>query len=118
MRTIIIAEAGVNHNGDISLAKKLIDIAEEAGADYIKFQTFKANSLVIKKLAKADYQKKMTNVDETQYQMLKKLELSKNDHKILINYCLNKNVKFLSSPFDIDSINYVQDLSYVILNSF
>ena len=111
MRTIIIAEAGVNHNGDISLAKKLIDIAEEAGADYIKFQTFKANSLVIKKLAKADYQKKMTNVDETQYQMLKKLELSKNDHKILINYCLNKNVKFLSSPFDIDSINYLDSIN-------
>ncbi len=110
-KVIVIAEAGVNHNGDIEIAKKLIDIAEQAGADYVKFQTFKADTLASKNSKKAEYQKKMTNTDESQYDMLKKLELSKADHETLINYCSNKKINFLSSPFDIDSVNYLDSIN-------
>ena len=87
-RTIIIAEAGVNHNGDISLAKKLIDVAAESKVDYVKFQTFKAKTLVSKTAKKAEYQTK--NIGDStlsQYEMLKKLELSDQDHIMLKNYC-------------------------------
>ena len=95
-RTLIIAEAGVNHNGDMNLAKKLIDAASEAGADYVKFQTFIADTLVSKKAKKADYQiENMENDDsDSQYNMLKRLELSYDDHHGLIEYCNNKNIKF------------------------
>ena len=92
MSVFIIAEAGVNHNGSIVLAKKLIDIASSAGADAIKFQTFKAKSLVTKKAKKANYQYHNTNNDETQYDMLSKLELNEYDHKELINYCKKKRL--------------------------
>ena len=101
----IIAEAGVNHNGSIELAKKLIDVAVEAGADAVKFQTFKADKLVSKRAQKADYQKQTTSIVETQYEMLKKLELDENAHRILISYCKEKKIMFLSTPFDNDSID-------------
>ena len=109
--TIIIAEAGVNHNGDINLAKKLIDAAAAAGADYVKFQTFKTELLVSKDAKKADYQIKNTNkTGNTQFDMLKKLEISKETHYELIKYCKQKNIKFLSTAFDFDSIDFLYKL--------
>lgn len=108
-RTLIIAEAGVNHNGDINLAKKLIDAAVEAGVDYVKFQTFKASKLVSKDAQKAAYQKTNTqDTDDSQLSMLKKLELTNDMHDEIINYCCAKGIKFLSTPFDIDSIVLLQ----------
>jgi len=108
--TLIIAEAGVNHNGLIELAFKLIDAAKEAGADAIKFQTFKAASLVSKNAEKAEYQKLTTDSNESQYEMIKRLELNYDDHSKLIEYCKNKNITFLSSPFDLDSIDLLNKL--------
>jgi N,N'-diacetyllegionaminate synthase len=110
-KVIIIAEAGVNHNGDISLAKNLIDVAADAGVDYVKFQTFNAKKLVSKSAQKADYQKENTNNQaESQLEMLKKLELSKDNHRVLIEYCKSKNIKFLSTAFDLDSIDFLHEL--------
>jgi N,N'-diacetyllegionaminate synthase len=106
----IIAEAGVNHNGSLDKAYELIDIASDAGADAVKFQTFKSESLASKNAQKAHYQKETTNPTESQLSMLKKLELDEIDHKKLINYCNKKNIAFLSSPFDIDSIDLLSDL--------
>ncbi|MFT4600280.1 MAG: N,N'-diacetyllegionaminate synthase [Arenicella sp.] len=108
-RTLIIAEAGVNHNGDINLAKKLIDVAVQAGVDYVKFQTFKAENLVSKSAIKADYQKTNTSENDSAYSMLKQLELSENDHEVLIKYCEEKGIKFLSTAFDFDSLEYIKD---------
>lgn len=108
---IIIAEAGVNHNGDMNLAKKLIDAAVEAGVDYVKFQTFKSENLVSKEAKKADYQIENTqNASENQLQMLKKLELSHAQHAELISYCKQKNISFFSTAFDLDSLNYLKEL--------
>ncbi|WP_345993662.1 N-acetylneuraminate synthase [Sulfurimonas sp. HSL-1716] len=109
-KTFIIAEAGVNHNGSIELAKKLIDAAVQAGADAVKFQTFKAENLVSKNAAKADYQKQTTDKEESQFEMIKKLELDVDTHKELMAYCKVKNVMFLSTPFDHDSIELLNDL--------
>jgi N,N'-diacetyllegionaminate synthase len=110
-RAIIIAEAGVNHNGSMELAKKLIDAAAEAGADYVKFQTFKAEKLVSMTAQKAEYQAKNTNEgDNSQYNMLKKLELSDLMHHELIDYCTLKGISFLSSGFDEESIDYLDNL--------
>ena len=109
-KTIIIAEAGVNHNGNIEIAKKLIDVAADAGVDYVKFQTFKAKNLVTKNTAKAEYQLKNTGNNESQYDMLKRLELSYEDHVELINYCSFKKVNFLSTGFDIESLKMLFDL--------
>lgn len=109
-KTLIIAEAGVNHNGDIDIAKKLIDAASEAGADYVKFQTFKAEKLVNKNAEKAEYQKENSGASESQYEMLKKLELDENTHIILQDYCKTKNISFLSTAFDLDSIDLLQNL--------
>src|SRR6056297_345622 len=92
--TYIISEAGVNHNGDIEKAKKLINAAVEAGVDAVKFQTFNTEKLVTKNAPKADYQNETTNKDESQYNMLKKLELTKEDHEILMDYCDKKNIQF------------------------
>ena len=114
MSVFIIAEAGVNHNGSIDLAKKLIDVACEAGADAVKFQTFNAKNLVTKNLEKANYQKKLGKKSETQFNMLKKLELNQEMHIELINYCKLKKIIFLSSPFDLDSINLLNDLNLEI----
>lgn len=110
--TIIIAEAGVNHNGSVELAKQLVDKAVEAGVDYIKFQTFRASKLVTKAAKQAEYQQKnIGKDDDSQYQMLKKLELSPEDHEVLIAYCKEKGIKFLSTAFDLDSIEYLHTLN-------
>lgn len=110
-RTLIIAEAGVNHNGDINLAKKLIDAAANAGVDYVKFQTFKSSKLVSKKAEKASYQKENTkDSSESQLEMLKKLELSEADHFELMEYCSKKNIKFLSTGFDLESISFLNQI--------
>ncbi len=110
MKTFIIAEAGVNHNGDIKLAKKLIDVAVEAGADAVKFQTFKAEEVVSEYAPMAEYQKKNTGKEESQLDMVKKLELTYEDFKELKNYCDEKGIMFLSTPFDIDSARFLKDL--------
>lgn len=110
MKTVIIAEAGVNHNGDINLAKKLIEIASKAGADYVKFQTFNTESLVSKHAEKAEYQKKVTQANESQYEMIKKLEFDKQTHLELKNCCKNNNIKFLSTAFDLDSIDLLSKI--------
>ena len=115
-KVIIIAEAGVNHNGDINLAKKLIDVALEAGVDYVKFQTFKAESLVSKSAKKADYQIENTqDATESHVQMLKKLELSHDQHQELINYCKKKNISFFSTAFDLESLAYLKDLGLTMV---
>lgn len=110
-RTLIIAEAGVNHNGDIEIAKQLILAAANAGVDYVKFQTFKATKLVSKNAVKSDYQKINTgNSKESQLQMLQKLELSESDHYLLIDYCKQQDVKFFSTAFDLDSLDFLDKL--------
>lgn len=113
-KVFIIAEAGVNHNGSIELAKKLIDVASESRTDAVKFQTFKAQNLVSKNAQKADYQKQTTNNSESQFDMIKKLELDVDTHKELISYCKTKNIMFLSTPFDHDSIELLNDLGLEI----
>lgn len=109
-QVFIIAEAGVNHNGLLATAKKLVDAAVTAGADAVKFQTFKAVNLVSKTAQKADYQKQTTGTEESQFEMIKKLELDIAAHKELIAYCHDKNILFLSTPFDHDSIELLNDL--------
>lgn len=113
-RTLIIAEAGVNHNGDIAKAKALIDKGAEAGVDYVKFQTFKAGNLVTKQAKRAAYQDKNTQDNDSQYEMLKKLELSQKDHQELIDYCTQKGVKFLSTGFDFESLEFLAGLGITI----
>ena len=114
MSVFIIAEAGVNHNGSIELAYKLIDAAIESGANAVKFQTFQAENFIIRDTEKAEYQKQNDNSNESQFDMLKKLELSVDDHKNLIDYCNIKGITFLSSPFDIESINLLIELNLKI----
>ena len=109
-KTFIIAEAGVNHNGSLDLAKKMIDAAVEAGADAVKFQTFKAEKVVSRYAPKAEYQKKTTTADESQLEMIKKLELDAAAHQTLIDYCKKKNIRFLSTPFDLESIDLLNEL--------
>jgi len=109
--TLIIAEAGVNHNGSLKIAKELIDVAAGAGADYVKFQTFKAENLVSRSAKKAAYQIENTGIkDEGQFEMLKKLELDLDDHQTLIAYCREKNIKFLSTAFDLESVDLLDKL--------
>ena len=103
-KVLIIAEAGVNHNGSMDNAKMLIDAAVEAGVDIVKFQSFKAEKIVSKQAAKANYQKQTTDKTESQFDMLKKLELSEKDHDDLLAYCNQKGIQFLSTPFDEESI--------------
>ena len=110
-KVIIIAEAGVNHNGDIQIAKKLIDAAVDAGVDYVKFQTFKADSLVSKSAKKAEYQSvNINDGDDSQYAMLKNLELSHEDHLELMSYCEERNINFFSTAFDVEGVHYLNDL--------
>ncbi len=106
----VIAEAGVNHNGNIEIAKKMIDVAKEAGADYVKFQTFIPEKLVSKYAEKAEYQKKNTDSGESQLQMLKKLALTYMDFTDLKKYCEQVGIGFISTPFDLDSINFLNTL--------
>jgi len=111
-KIIIIAEAGVNHNGSMDLARQLIEAAALAGADFVKFQTFKADSLVSKSAKKAEYQQKNLNDgDDSQYEMLKKLELSETMHHELIAHCNKSGIKFLSTGFDIESIDFLNKLN-------
>jgi len=109
-KVYIIAEAGVNHNGSIELAKKMIDVAVKAEVNAVKFQTFKTENLVSKKAKKAEYQKQTTDSSESQFEMIKKLELDIETHKELIAYCNEKNITFLSTPFDHDSIDMLVEL--------
>ena len=110
-KTFIIAEAGVNHNGSIDLAYKLIDAAIDSGVDAIKFQTFKAEKLVSKSAEMANYQKDNIGKIESQLEMIKKLELSYQDFKQLNDYCITKGVLFLSTPFDLESIDFLESIS-------
>lgn len=106
----VIAEAGVNHNGSVEIAKQLIDVATQAGADAVKFQTFRAENMVCRTAAKAAYQIDSTGESETQYAMLKKLELTRQIHEELMEYCKEKNILFLSTPFDVPSVRLLADL--------
>ena len=107
-RTFIIAEAGVNHNGSIKKALKLIDVAKRSGADAIKFQTFKAENLATDYAPKAEYQKYKSVKKETQFQMLKKLELTDEMHKVCFKECKKKKIIFISSAFDLESLEYLK----------
>ena len=113
-KVFIIAEAGVNHNGSLGLAKKLVDAAADAGADAVKFQTFKANNLVSKSAHKAEYQKQTTAADETQHAMLAKLELDDAAHRAIIEHCKRRQILFLSTPFDIESADMLEGLGMPI----
>jgi len=106
----VIAEAGVNHNGRLSLAKKLVDVAAEAGADAVKFQTFQADRVATSIAPKAAYQHETTDPNESQLDMLRKLELSENDHRELIKYCQRRNIQFLSTPYDEQAVDLLAKL--------
>lgn len=110
MSVYIIAEAGVNHNGSIELAKRMVDKASEAGADCIKFQTFISKNIASKIAVKADYQKQQTDTNESQLDMLSKLELSFTEFIDLNNYCQTKGIEFLSTAFDFESIDFLDSL--------
>ena len=110
MKTSIIAEAGVNHNGSLRQAKRLVEIAATAGADIVKFQTFKATNIVGRCAAKAEYQKQTTGSGQTQFEMLKQLELSSADHDELITHCSECGIRFLSTPFDLESTDFLSNL--------
>lgn len=110
----IIAEAGVNHNGDLQLAKRLIDEAKSAGVDAVKFQTFKAENIVAKSAGKAEYQKLTTGTEETQFQMLKRLELTYPEFVDLKKYCDEIGILFLSTPFDLESIDFLEKLDLAL----
>lgn len=109
-RTLIIAEAGVNHNGDLGLAKQLIDVAAEAGVDLVKFQTFNANRQVTGSAKKADYQTQTTDSKESQHEMLRRLELTEAMHQELIAHCVARNIGFFSTGFDIESVDLLLSL--------
>jgi N,N'-diacetyllegionaminate synthase len=114
-KTLIIAEAGVNHNGDLALARKLIDVAAEAGADWVKFQTFTADKLVTIHAKKADYQNQITDAGESQHAMVRKLELTHDMHEVLIERCESRGIQFFSTGFDLESIDLLVKLGQ---NSF
>ncbi len=114
-KIFIIAEAGVNHNGDMRTAKRMIDVAAAAGADAVKFQTFKTENLVCRNAGKAAYQMEATGTDESQFDMLRKLELTPDMHTELISYCRGKNIMFLSTPFDLDSLHYLVNCGLAII---
>lgn len=105
MKTLIIAEAGVNHNGDLEMARRLVEVAAQSGADFVKFQTFKADRLVTRQAAKADYQRQLTAEDESQYDMIRRLELTPEMHVALIEHCARQGIRFLSTGFDIESLD-------------
>ena len=109
--TLIIAEAGVNHNGSLEMAMQLIEKAAEAGVDYVKFQTFKSEKLVSRHATKAEYQKANTEGEDSQLKMLQQLELSVDDHLRLIEHCNHCGIKFLSTAFDLDSIDFLDSLN-------
>jgi len=108
---LIIAEAGVNHNGSLILAKELVDVAKECGADIVKFQSFKSSNLVIKDTKKAEYQSINTNNEDSQLEMLSKLELTYEEQLDLKNYCIRKNIEFLSTAFDLESLDLINKMN-------
>ena len=112
-KPIFIAEIGVNHNGSISLAKKLISIASQSGADYVKFQSYKTENLVSSKASLAKYQR--SEFLKNQYELLKKYELTFLEHQILIRECKKKKIKFISSPFDLESVDMLKKLKLEII---
>lgn len=114
-KVFIIAEAGVNHNGSIKMGCELIDAAKESGADAVKFQTFLADKLVSKKAEKASYQKRLTDKQESHYEMIRRLELSEKDHRLLISHAKKRRIKFLSSPFDERSADLLAKLKIDLL---
>lgn len=109
-RCIVIAEAGVNHNGSVELAHRLVDVAAQAGADFVKFQTFRTEALVTRDAPKAEYQKRTTGLDENQFDMLKRLELPESAFRDLAAYAASKNIGFLSTPFDLESAQFLATL--------
>lgn len=109
-KVIIIAEAGVNHNGDINVAKQMIDVAKSAGVDYVKFQTFIPEKIVSKVAQKADYQKEATGSNENQLDMLRRLALTYDDFRELSRYCKEIGIGFISTPFDFESIEFLEEL--------
>lgn len=111
----IIAEAGVNHNGDLNRARQLIDAAADAGADAVKFQTFKAIKLVAASAPQADYQLRATGKQESQLEMLRRLELSADDHRTLLQHCRDRNLIFMSTPFEEESANFLYELGVPVL---
>jgi len=115
MKTLIIAEAGVNHNGDMALAKKLIAAAADAGADLVKFQTFIASNLVSKSASKAEYQKNVTDPEESQQEMVRKLEISKENHLELIDECKRKGIGFFSTAFDLGSVDLLEEFGFKLV---
>ncbi len=119
-KAYIIAEAGVNHNGSLDMAIHLVDVAADCGADAVKFQTFQADKIVSKSAGKADYQKQTTDAEESQYEMIKKLELDEAAHAVLISRCRSKGIQFLSTPFDPGSLDLLAnrlDLPYIKIPS-
>lgn len=108
-KIFIIAEAGVNHNGSLDMALRLIDAAADAGADAVKFQTFKSEAVISRFAVKAEYQAKTTGDDESQLEMVKKLELSADAHVALVEHCKKRSIQFLSTPFDLESVNLLVD---------
>ena len=110
LRTLIIAEAGVNHNGDIQMARQLIDAAATAGADLVKFQTFRADRLLTPAAKKARYQMATTAAEESQFEMIRRLELTEAMHETLIGHCRQQKIEFFSTAFDIDSLDYLMQL--------
>lgn len=113
-KTFIIAEAGVNHNGELEIARSLIDAAADAGADAVKFQTFKAENLVTRKAPKAAYQQENTEASESHFDMLKRLELDFTSHRTLLQHCMGCGIGFLSTPFDLESIDLLDSLGLEI----
>ena len=114
MKTFIIAEAGVNHNGSMKLAMKLVDVAVEAGVDAVKFQTFRAERMISKFARKAEYQCNTSGKSETQLEMVKRLELDVTEHEELMGYCRGKGIMFLSTPFDLESIELLNGIGVEI----
>lgn len=110
MKTLIIAEAGVNHNGDLEMARRMVEVAADSGADFVKFQTFKADRLVTRQAVKAEYQRKLTANDESQYDMIRRLELTLEMHIKLIEHCEYHGIRFLSTGFDIESLDLLEGL--------
>jgi len=109
MSTYIIAEAGVNHNGSMDMARELVDVAADAGADAVKFQTFRAEALVSESAPKANYQLETTEAEETQSDMLRALELSPDQHRAIVDHCEKRDIQFLSTPFDTQSATFLVD---------
>ena len=116
-KCFVISEIGVNHNGDINLAKKMVKASKESGADAVKFQTFTAESLVSKKTPKVEYQKRTTNEAESHYEMIRSLEMSKDDHKILLDFCISEDIEFISTPYDVDSAKFLDRLGVKIFKT-